>query len=87
MDSATKKKLKKDFKETKFGKRAFISYIICLIVFFITLILYYVLMNTIDEDYYDTVRWLCVIVVAITFYFEGAYAGALKQYMIDHMKK
>ena len=87
MDKEEKKRLSREFRETKYGKRAFITYIICLVAFFITLILYYVLMNTIDEDYYDTVRWLCVVVVALTCYFEGAYAGAKKQYIIDHKKK
>jgi hypothetical protein len=87
MNSEEKKSLKKEFRQTQNGKKSFITYLIFAIIFLVTLVLYYVLMNVVDEDMYDTVRWTATIVFVSTAYFEGEYVGAMKQYIIEHTKK
>ena len=87
MDSEEKKSLKKEFRQTKNGKKSFIIYLVFAIILLITVVSYYILMNIVDEDMYDTVRWTATIILASTAYFEGEYVGAMKQYIIEHKKK
>lgn len=87
MDKEEKKALGKEFRKTKYGKRAFITYIICLVAFIITLIVYYVIDHELSEEQLESLRWFCIIIVSLTSYYEGAYAGALKQYILDKSGK
>ena len=83
------KETKIAFKKTDLGKKSFIYYMIFLIIFIILVITDSVLYHCIDVD--DTVvinfRWIVVIVGVLTGYFEGQYAGALKQFSLGKKNK
>lgn len=83
------KETKIAFKKTELGKKSFLYYIICLVIFFAAIIVDEVLYHCIDVD--DSVvinfRWFVVIIGVLAGYFEGQYFGALKQYALTKKNK
>ena len=83
------KETKSAFKATELGKKLFIYYIICLVIFFAAIIADEILYHCIDVD--DSVvinfRWFVVIVGVLAGFFEGQYFGALKQYALTKKNK
>lgn len=83
------KETKQAFKATELGKKLFIYYIICLVIFIVAIIADSIMYHCIDVD--DSViinfRWFVVILGVLAGYFEGQYLGALKQFALNNKNK